>query len=138
MKRKKAYQSKDRPAKELVLTGNVYLRYEDDEAIASAVKGDVVVYPVNDSLNGPRLGAYDETGFVGYFKAEVFDGASWCLVRLNEIFPNKEHHFSKKERPRDTYALCADILNALKGKTLLRTYREHYDLSEHAAEDDER
>ena len=136
MKRKKSYQSKDRPAKELVLSGKVFLRYEDDEAIESAGKGDLVVYPINDSLNGARLGAYEEVGFVGYFKVEVYDGASWCLVRLNEIFPAKEHHFGKKERPCDTYALCLDILEALKGKTLLRTYREHYNLSEHAAEDD--
>lgn len=122
------YQSKEKPKVSITLTGTVYLKYVDDEAIETPLRGDLLVYPQNDALNSTRLGDYDSTGFVGYFKADVFEGNVWCPVLLTEIFLHREHHFSKTECPIDTYALCADILKALQGRTLTRTYREHYEL----------
>ncbi len=127
MKRNKVrYKSNPVERIEIILTGQVFLQYVDDEAIESAAKGDLQVYPYNDDLHTTNQGEYDETGFSGYFKADVYDGRKWCLVLLNDIFVNQENHFSKKERPIDTYELCLSILQKLKGRILLRTYREHY------------
>jgi hypothetical protein len=120
------YQSKPKPRVTLALSGKVYLRYVDDEAIAAAGKGDAMVYPYNEALNSLRQGDYGSTGFAGYFKVDVHDGREWRLVLLNDIFPHRENHFSKSEYPIDTYRLCREILEGMQGKTLLRTYREHY------------
>ena len=124
------YQSKPVVRKSIVLTGQVYLQYRDDEAIAQAKKGDLMVYPYNEALSTTQQGAYDRTGFSGYFKADVHDGFNWCLVLVNDIFTAREHHFSKSERPIDTFMLCEGMLRALAGKPLHRTYREHYTVIE--------
>jgi hypothetical protein len=124
------YQSKPKDRKTLTLSGQVYLQYEDEESLPQAKKGDLLVYPHNDALNSTRQGDYYSTGFSGYFKVDVFEGNVWCLVLVNDIFPEGEHHFSKTECPIDTYELIAEILRALAGKTLTRTYREHYMLAD--------
>lgn len=121
------YQSKPKNRVAITLTGQVYLKYEEDELIDQAKKGDMLVHPCNDALNSTRLGDYYSTGFSGYFKVDVFEGNVWCPILLGEIFPHKEHHFSKTECPIDTYNLCKDILLSQSGKTLIRTYREHYE-----------
>ena len=129
MKRNKIrYQSKPVARIEIVCTGNAFLRHVDDDAIATAQKGDFQLYAYNEGLNGNRLGEYEATGLSGYFKIDVYDGKKWCLVLLNDIFPHRENHFSKKEYPIDTYGLCKELVQALKGRILLRTYREHYEL----------
>jgi hypothetical protein len=120
------YQSKPKPRVTIELTGDVYLMYRDEETIAVAKKGDLMLYPYNEALQTIRQGEYDEKGFSGYFKVDVYDGREWRLVLLNDIFPKREHHFSKTERPIDTYGLCEDILRRMAGTTLVRTYREHY------------
>jgi hypothetical protein len=124
------YQSKAKDKVCITLTGQVYLQYEDEEAIEQARKGDLLVYPFDDALSSTRQGDYYATGFSGYFKVNVFEGNVWCLVLVNDIFPHSEHHFSKKECPIDTYRLCAKILRSLAGKTLVRSYREHYALED--------
>jgi hypothetical protein len=129
MKRNKIrYKSEPVRRIEIILTGNVFLHYVDDEAIETAKKGDLQVYAYNEALNSSRMGDYGSTGFSGYLKTDVFDGKKWCLVLLEEIFTHRENHFSKKERPIDTYGLCREILEKLAGRILLRTYREHYEL----------
>jgi hypothetical protein len=120
------YQVKNKPKISIVLTGKTYLKYVDDEAIETPLRGDMLVYPQNDALNSTRLGDYDSTGFSGYFKVDVFEGNVWCPVLLNDIFAHREHHFSKTECPIDTYHLCVEILTAMAGTSLIRTYREHY------------
>lgn len=130
------YQSKPIRRITLILSGNVYLRYQDEDAINTPGKGDVMVYPYNEALNSVRQGDYYSTGFAGYFKVDVFDGKEWRLVLLNGIFPDHENHFSKTEQPIDTYRLCEEILKQMGGKTLLRTYREHYTTDEDAAGQD--
>ena len=131
MKRNKIrYTSKPVERIEILLTGQVYLQYVDDEALERPKKGDLKVYPYNDALHSIRQGDYESTGFSGYFKTDVFDGKKWCLVLLNEIFPNQENHFGKKECPIDTYAICHEMLVALKGRAVLRTYRAHSYLEE--------
>jgi hypothetical protein len=114
----------------IVLTGQVWLKYRDDEAMEQAQKGDLMLHPYNDVLRGPKQGDYESTGYVGYFKLDVHDGKEWRAVIVTGIFEQREQHFSKSERPIDTYGLCAELLAGLKGRVLLRTYREHYILEE--------
>lgn len=129
MKRNKIrYQSKPKERKPIVMTGLVLLQFRDDEAAEQAVRGDLLIYPQNDALQTTRMGEYEGTGFSGYFKIDVCDGKSWCPVVLNEVFPDREHHFGKSDRPIDVYALCLPLLVAMKGRNLLRIYREHYEL----------
>jgi hypothetical protein len=120
------YQSKPKEKVRITLTGQVYLRYEDEEAIAQPKRGDLLVYPCNDALNTTRQGDYYATGFSGYFKVDVFEGNVWCAVIANSIFAGKENHFSKTECPIDTYELCVEKLRNMAGTALVRTYREHY------------
>lgn len=124
------YQSTPKEKKTLTLSGQVFLQYVDNEAIEKAEKGDVLLYPYNESLNTTRQGDYGSTGFAGYFKVDVSDGKQWCLVHTGGLFPHNEHYFAKSECPIDTYNLCAELLRALAGRTLVRTYREHYELEE--------
>lgn len=120
------YQAEKKQKITIVLTGQVLLRYVDDEAIDLAKKGDLMVYPNNDALNSNRMGDYESTGFSGYFKVDVHDGREWQPVIISDIFANHENHFAKSERPIDTYNICHELLVQLSGKRLLRTYREHY------------
>jgi len=133
------YQSKPKEKVRITLTGQVYLRYVDEEAIEQPKRGDMLVYPCNDALNTTRQGDYDATGFSGYFKVDVFEGNVWCPVIATSIFPDKENHFSKTECPIDTYELCLESLRAMTGKNLVRTYREHYipeDAQDEASEEE--
>ena len=122
------YQIKEKPKATITLTGVVLLQYVDDEAALHAGKGDLLVYPQNEALHSTRIGEYDSNGFSGYFKVDISDGKTWQPLLLNEIFQHRENHFGKSERPIDTYNLCSEILAALAGKTVTRTYREHYHL----------
>ncbi len=125
------YQSEVKPRILITMTGTVYLRFVDDEAIETmAQKGDLQVFPNNDALNSTRLGEYDATGFSGYFKVDVYDGRNWQPVIINDIFESHENHFAKTEKPIDTYYICEEILKTYAGKLLLRTYREHYQLDD--------
>lgn len=121
------YQVKEKNKVTITVTGKVFLQYSyDEEELLNAQKGDLLVYPNNEALNTTYQGEYDKTGFVGYFKVDVSDGKAWQPLLLNEIFKNNENHFSKTERPVDTYNLCVEILREKAGITLVRTYREHY------------
>jgi len=129
-KRKITYTSSPKPARLITLTGNIYLQYHDDDASIENHKGDLLVFAECKQLHTNYLGEYERTGFAGYFKVDVYDGVEWRPVILNEIFRAREHHFAKTERSIDTYAICREILLALTGKALSRTYREHYELLE--------
>ena len=126
-KNKIRYTSKDKPKKLITLSGNVGLLYMDDGLIESPQKGDLGLFPKCEELHDKYLGMYDKTGLSGYFKVDVCDGKDWCPVVLAEVFPGREHYFSKKEKPIDCYALCREMLEAMQGQTLARTYREHYE-----------
>lgn len=127
-KKKIRYTVNDKPKKLIVLSGEIGLQYVDDEQLESAAKGDLKLFPKCDELHETYFAQYDSTGFAGYFKVDVWDGRQWCPVVLAEIFERKEHYFGKKELPIDCYYLCRDMLQALKGRQLARTYREHYEL----------
>jgi hypothetical protein len=123
------YQAKEKTKVTITLTGVVFLQYIDDEEARHAQKGDLLVYPHNDALNTTRQGEYEGTGFSGYFKVDVSDGKEWQPLLPTGIFKNNEQHFSKSERPIDTYNLCTEILRGFAGSTIVRTYREHYELN---------
>lgn len=127
---KKHYQAAPVRRVAIMLTGKNFLRYRDEEEIALAEKGDTLFFPCSDALNGVHVGAYDRTGFAGYFKVDVYDGREWRPVILQSLFPGREHYFSKKECSIDTFNLCADIVTRLKGREVVRTYREHYGLED--------
>ncbi len=120
------YQVKQKPQITLAMSGEVYLEYVDDDALASPKKGDVKFYPYNEALNSTRVGDYESTGFAGYFKADIYDGWGWRLLLLNDIFLQQENYFAKTERPIDTYRLCREIFLAEPNRMFERTYREHY------------
>ena len=125
------YVAKPKDRKTLVLTGKVFLKHEDDEAdIDLAVKGDLLCYPCNELENIIVDTGYQVRNLSGYFKVDVFEGNVWCLMLVNDIFPENEHHFSKTEYPLDTFNLIGEMLVALEGRTVERTYREHYFLLE--------
>ncbi len=130
------YTSKPKARVAIIITGEIFLRFVDDDAIALAKKGDLQVFPCNESLCTTRQGEYDANGFAGYFKVDVYDGREWQPVILQEIFPDRLHYFSKTEYPIDTYALCRETLKALTGRSLVRKYREHYELEDVAEPDD--
>lgn len=129
-KRKISYTSEIKTPKTITLTGRIFLQYRDDEAVESNMKGDLLVFAECKQLHTNHLAEYGRTGFSGYFKVDVFDGDEWQPVVLNEIFTAHEHHFSKTERSIDTFGICHEILAALAGRQLSRTYREHYELIE--------
>ncbi len=126
MKRKQTYKINIKPEIAIIVTGKVFLRYRDDEEVTNAQKGDLLIYPENEQLNTTWQGFYEKTGFAGYFKLDVCDGKNWQPVLLNDIFPEKENHFTRTERSLDTLAICIPMLEKLTGLKLLRTYREHY------------
>jgi len=125
------YQSQGNSFPPIILTGNVFLRHVEAEAIAMAVKGDLQVFLSTDSIiYNTQIGNYEAMGYDGYLKADVFDGKGWKPVSLEEFFTNREYYFGKRERPIDTYHLCIGILCGFQGGTLMRTYREHYVLTQ--------
>lgn len=135
-KRKITYTATPKKYVAIELNGNVYLQYQDDEDVEQSKKGDLLAYAECKQLHTNYFGEYSRTGFTGYFKVDVFDGEEWQPVILNGIFDHHEHHFSRTERPIDTYRLIKEMLTALKGRKLARTYREHYELEEPEAKED--
>lgn len=125
---KKRYTRNDKPKVLIACTGAVYLEYRDEEEISAAVKGDLKLFPSVEALRTIHQGDYERTGFAGYFRVDVFDGRAWQPVLLSTLFPEREHYFSKSERPIDTFTLCAELLSAMQPLTLERRYREHYEV----------
>lgn len=121
------YKSAGNAFPEIALTGKVYLKYEDEEALAKASKGDVMLYLNDDSQTLPEeRGDYFSLGRAGYFKASVHNGREWLPFNAQEAFTAREHQFGKNEQPYDAYELCAEIMRGKAGALLIRTYREHY------------
>ncbi len=129
------YQEKETPKAAFALSGKVLLKYEDDEEIETAGQGDVFLYLHFERADrGMEITDYRTSGNAGYMKAMVHNGKGWKPLLTEAFFPGREHHFSKKERPWDTFLLCREMLQKEKGSPLRRSYREHYehmtDLSE--------
>lgn len=118
--------------KTLVISGKVYLRFEDDPEEIIPASGDVVFFLSTDSdTRKPMQGEYYRTGSKGYLKLDIFDGKSWQPLILADFFEQNENHYSKKERPIDTFNLCCSIFAQFVGKPVYKIYREHYTLKEY-------
>lgn len=125
------YKPREEKAPTLTLSGRVFLKYEDEAEHPRA--GDVTLSLNTDGKPYPALkGNYHETGYTGHFRAEVFDGNHWQFLSVEEMFPEKENYYARHERAIDRYALCVEMVSALTGRGLVRTYREHYKLADEA------
>ena len=135
---KMRYKTKGNQFPRIVLTGKLYLRHRDVEIMGEAVKGDMEVFLNTDVFKfNIHIGDYEAMGLEGYLKANVSDGKGWKPMSLEELFDDRQHYFGKRERPIDTFTVCAPILSSFAGRELLRTYREHYVLASEAAEEEE-
>jgi hypothetical protein len=126
-KRKKTYQTKGNQYPTLTLTGKSYLLHHYENGDQKLEKGDTLFFLFADTIgrdqDNPR---YEEIGGSGYLKAMVYDGREWQMLVMDDLFPGKEHHFGKKERPIDTYHVCQPLIEAAAGTVLQRLYRQHY------------
>ena len=119
-------RGKEKKIKILVISGKIYLKYENEELIDPQI-GDIMFYMHDD--NRPKIGFignYFETGIQGYFKMDIFDGRDWNALSAEEFFDSKEHHFHKKELPIDCYNQCKDLLTDIGGTIVNYNYRGHY------------
>jgi len=130
VRRKKRYQTKGNIYPPLVMTGRCTLLHHDETYGESLQAGDVQFYMHSDTTHREKDDPqYEYIGGSGYLKADIYDGRDWQFLIMDDLFSNREHHFSKKERPLDTYAICADIIAENNGTVLHRTYRRHYTLA---------
>lgn len=129
---KKRYQREEKNRPKLMLSGRIYLKHyhDDPEEELTPKPGDMMLFPSVDALNTHKAGDYWSKGYAGYFRVDVWDGKTWQPVRLTDLFPGREHYFSKSEYPVQTFELCAELLKPMQGEFLTRTYREHYALEE--------
>lgn len=119
--------------KSLIISGNIYLKYEDDEQLATPEKGDIYLYLNTENTFKTLIkGDYFNKGYAGYFKADIFDGKEWQLLNIGEFFEFKEHHFTKSECSIDTYKLCVELLAPFAGNEVYKGYRGgHYSLHQY-------
>ena len=126
MKRNKIrYQAKPKNYPPILLSGRVFLLYHE-EAMAVPQKGDLCLIPSCEALHTVQQGRYESTGFVGFYRADIYDGKGWKPALIADFFPHREQYFGKRERPIDTFTLCEEMLSQKTGAVMRRTYREHY------------
>lgn len=109
--------------KEIILTGNIYIKYIDD--LSKAKLGDVKLYLNDDAIN-PFPGDYENLTDDGYIKAKVFDGRVWQMIDIGEFCMHRENKFAKKQRAIDSAYLCKDIMAGYKSCLMRKTYRGHF------------
>lgn len=127
-KRKKRYKSKPNPWPKIIMTGRAGLKFWDDFTLDKNTVGDLQFFMFNCTIGrSEEEPGYDHIGGSGYIKARVYDGKEWQILIMDDLFPERTHHFSKKEMPIDTFILCRDIVAELEGTQLQRTYRMHYE-----------
>jgi hypothetical protein len=112
--------------KSLHITGNIFLEEIDIDEITSAVKGDILLYPVVERSVVDLSQFYYKKGCRGYFKAKIYDGYNWCHIDMLDLFDDKQNYFSKTEIPIYTFKLCKSVIEDMKDMELFKTYREHY------------
>ena len=114
-----------KPTKTLTINGKSYLQSYNDDTNPSM--GDVLLVPHIENRNNMSFpAAYQETGSKGYFRAHIYDGQDWGVLNYVEIFPDKQHQFSKSEYPIDIAGVCTETISKLSGTVIYRTYRNHY------------
>jgi hypothetical protein len=122
------YQESGSAYPTLILTGRSFLLHEEETEKEELQRGDVLFYLFGDTAGRDRDNPlYDQLGGAGYLKAMVYDGKDWQFLLMDEIFAHREHHYSKKELPLDTYAVCKEVIANHAGLELERRYRQHYE-----------
>lgn len=131
-------RGKAKPIKPITVTGNAYLIYYISGELLEFIdpqyegmqplKGDLGLLPVFDEK---RVVEYhlSRSGHPGYFKPFIFDGKSWCHVKLDDLFLGKENYFSKKDFPLDVYnnLIVPEVKKLGQEKLVLyEGYRRHY------------
>lgn len=126
--RKITYQSKGNVFPTIVLTGNVFTKFidDDEDKVFMPRKGDLMLFIHISTANNNEPWNYERLGRTGYVKADIHDGFGFKPLSLEEFFEHREYYFSKTERPIDTIALCATHLKSFANRECLRLYREHY------------
>jgi len=137
-RRKKRYKSKPNPWPKITMTGRAALKLWDEYCLDKHEVGDLQFFMFTCTMGREEAEpAYDHIGGSGYIKARVYDGKEWQVLIMDDLFPDRIHHFSKKEMPLDTFILCRDKVEELKGTLLQRTYRMHYEPVPYSDGDDE-
>ncbi len=137
---KSSYKETGSSFPSLSLTGRCFLLHAEEAETDQLQRGDVLFYLHGDSSGRERdTPLYDLTGGAGYLKSMVYDGKEWQFLLMDQIFAGREHHYSKTERPLDTYAICKEIISRNVGEVMERKYRQHYEPieKEEAVEADE-
>jgi hypothetical protein len=131
---KSSYKESGSAFPTLALTGRSFLLHEEEVEPESLQRGDVLFYIFGDTSGRERDNPlYELTGGAGYLKSMVYDGKEWQFLLMDQIFANREHHYSKTERPLDTFTICKDVIAAHAGAVMERKYRQHYEPLEEAA-----
>ncbi len=137
-RRKKRYKSKPNQWPKIFMTGRAALKFWDEFSLNKHEKGDLQFFMFNCTIGRCEAEpGYDNIGGSGYIKARVYDGKEWQVLIMDDLFPERIHHFSKKEMPIDTFILCREKVAELAGTELQRTYRLHYEPVPYTDKDDE-
>lgn len=139
-RRKKRYKSKPNPHPPLFLTGRAYLKYWEAFRPDGAFEvGDMEFFLFSDTMGREEDDpGYDHIGGSGYLKARVYDGKEWQPLVMDDLFPQRQHHFNKSEMPHDTFVVCKEYAETeLKGLKLQRGYRMHYEPAPDETEKDD-
>ena len=120
------------------MTGRAGLKHYDDYRLDKFEPGDLQFFMFNCTLGRKEdEPGYEHIGGSGYLKARVYDGKEWQLLIMDDLFPERCHHFSKKEMPVDTFLLCREKVQGLAGTQLQRGYRMHYEPVPYADRDED-
>jgi len=123
-----------KPTKTITISGKSYLQHYNDDT--DQVIGDVLLIPhIENRTNISLPEIYRETGSKGYYRAFIYDGRDWGVLNYIEIFPDKEHQFSKSEYPIDIARVCSEIIIKLSNTVIYRTYRNHYTTNKYIPND---
>lgn len=110
---------------EILLTGRVYIKYQDD--ISSAKIGDIMLLLNNDATSF-NIGDYENCKISGYVKAQLYDGKFWQNIDIKDFCQNRENQFKKKQKAIDTIYFCKNMIEQYKASKMQRTYRGHFRL----------
>ncbi len=137
-RRKKRYRSKPNPWPKIIMTGRAGLKYWEEYSLEKLEAGDLQFFMFTCTMGREEEEpGYDHIGGSGYIKARVYDGKEWQVLIMDDLFPDRVHHFSKKEMPLDTFILCREAVEKLAGTKLQREYRMHYGPVPYADQEDD-
>lgn len=118
--------------KEIALTGKAYIDYLDN--IQKPLLGDILLTVQFENKVIKEIN-FEDLKHRGIFKPTIFDGKFWQAIDSFELFPEKENHFTKKEKPIFTAKLLVELISQNTDIKCFRSYRGHYTLKEYEKQD---